>query len=49
MREKNISASVNPPYFPDLAPADFSLFLELRILLKGTPFSSVHIKLYIKM
>jgi len=31
----------HPPYFPDLAPADFYLFPRLRLTLKGWRFCNV--------
>jgi len=30
-----------PPYFPDLAPADFFLFLNLKSSIKNCPFQTV--------
>ena len=30
-----------PPYSPDIAPADFFLFLKLKLLLRGTRFQSI--------
>jgi hypothetical protein len=38
---KGISAMYHPPYFPDLTPADFWLFPELKIVLKGKRFSDI--------
>jgi hypothetical protein len=34
----SISAMDHPPYFLDLAPGDFWLFPELKIMLKGKCF-----------
>jgi hypothetical protein len=31
----------HPPYSPDLAPADFFLFTELEIAMKGKRFEAV--------
>jgi transposase len=31
----------NPPYSPDLAPADFFVFSKLKIAMKGTRFEAV--------
>jgi hypothetical protein len=31
----------HPSYFPDLAPADFSVFPKLKIAMKGTRFEAV--------
>ncbi|KAI6646050.1 Transposase [Oopsacas minuta] len=31
----------HPPYSPDLAPCDFSLFLKLKIYLQGKDFSTL--------
>jgi hypothetical protein len=39
--EKCISATDHPPDSPDLAPADFWLFPELKTVLKGKSFSDV--------
>jgi histone-lysine N-methyltransferase SETMAR len=36
---KGISAMDHPPYCPELAPADFWLFPELKSVLKGKEFS----------
>jgi hypothetical protein len=36
---KRISAMDHPPYCPDLAPADTSLFPELKSVLKAKRFS----------
>jgi histone-lysine N-methyltransferase SETMAR len=38
---KGISTMDHPPYSPDLAPADFCLFSELRSVLKGKRFLDV--------
>jgi transposase len=39
---KNESTVVpQPPYSPDLAPADFFLFLKLKSMLKGRRFESI--------
>jgi hypothetical protein len=38
---KGITAMDHPPYSPDLAPADFCLFPELRGVLKAKRFSDV--------
>jgi transposase len=39
---KNESTVVpQPPYSPDLAPADFFLFLKLKSTLKGRRFESI--------
>jgi hypothetical protein len=32
---------IHPPYSPDLAPADFFLFPNLQIAMKGTRFGDV--------
>jgi transposase len=46
---KGISAMDHPLYSPDLAPADFWLFLKLKSVLKGKRFSDVEdIKSYVK-
>jgi transposase len=46
---KGISALDHPPYSPDLAPADFWLFSELKNLLKAKSFTDVEsIKLSVK-
>jgi histone-lysine N-methyltransferase SETMAR len=46
---KGISAMDHPPYSPDLAPAVFWLFPELKSVLKGKRFSDVEgIKSYVK-
>ncbi len=31
----------HPPYSPDLAPCDFSLFRKLKLLLKGLYFDTI--------
>ncbi len=31
----------HPPYFPDLAPVDYFLFPELKLLLKGRRFEDI--------
>jgi hypothetical protein len=38
---ENTSAMDHPPYSPDLASADFWLFLELKCVLRGKRFSVV--------
>jgi hypothetical protein len=38
---KGISATDRPPYSPDLAPADFWLFPELKSVLEAKRFSDV--------
>ena len=39
--KKQIEALDHPLYFPDLAPCDFWLFPRLKIVIKGTHFSSL--------
>jgi hypothetical protein len=41
LAQKGISALDHPLYSPDLAPADFWLFPELKSVLKGKCFSDV--------
>jgi hypothetical protein len=36
---KGTSSMDHPPYTPDLAPADFWLFPELKSVIKGKHFS----------
>ena len=37
---KQVTSLDNPSYSPDLAPCDFWLFPQLKIVIKGTHFSS---------
>ena len=41
LAKKRIPTLHHPPYSPDLAPCDFWLFPRLKIVLKGTHFTSV--------
>ena len=41
LANKNITVLEHPPYSPDLAPCDFSLFPKIRSVLKRTHFMSV--------
>jgi transposase len=38
---KHATVLPQPPYFPDLAPADFFLFPKLKSMLKGRHFESI--------
>ena len=38
--KKQVTVLDHPPYSPDLAPCDFWLFPRLKIVMKGTHFSS---------
>jgi len=40
LAEKSIPVIIQPPYSPDLAPSDFSLFPTLKMGLKGTRFAT---------
>ncbi len=39
--KKNVTVLHHPPYSPDLAPADYFLFLRLKIHLKGHRFDDM--------
>jgi transposase len=41
LASKSISVVHHPPYSPDLAPADFFLFVKLKLALKGERFSDI--------
>jgi transposase len=38
---KQITVLKNPPYSPDLAPSDFSLFPKVKEILKGRHFDDI--------
>jgi len=40
LRDLNYELLAHPPYFPDFAPSDFSLFPKLKLFLAGQRFSS---------
>jgi hypothetical protein len=40
---KNMTVVLHPPYSPDLAPCDFSLFPQLKIKLKGRRFDTTDV------
>jgi histone-lysine N-methyltransferase SETMAR len=40
LRDLHYELLKHPPYFPDLAPSDFSLFPKLKLFLVGQRFSS---------
>jgi hypothetical protein len=40
LRDLDYELLEHPPYFPDLAPSDFSLFPKLKLFLAGQRFSS---------
>ncbi|GFV01310.1 uncharacterized protein TNCV_3375441 [Trichonephila clavipes] len=42
LTNKNITVMEHPPYSPDLAPCDFSIFPTVKSCLKGTHFTSVN-------
>ncbi|KOC62535.1 Putative uncharacterized protein FLJ37770, partial [Habropoda laboriosa] len=39
--EKSVTIITHPPYSPDLAPADFFLFLKIKLPMKGTCYEDV--------
>jgi hypothetical protein len=39
----NMTVTPHPPYSPDLAPCDFSLFPRLKIKLKGRHFDTIEV------
>jgi hypothetical protein len=41
LTKNNMTVIPHPPYSPDLAPCDFSLFRRLKIKLKGCRFDTI--------
>jgi hypothetical protein len=43
LTKNNMTVIPHPPYSPDLAPCDFSLFLQLKINLKDCHFDTIEV------
>jgi hypothetical protein len=43
LTKNNMTVVSHPPYSPDLAPCDFSLFPQLKIKLKGCRFDTIEV------
>jgi hypothetical protein len=43
LTKNNTTVIPHPPYSPDLAPCDFSLFPRLKIKLKGRRFDTIEV------
>jgi histone-lysine N-methyltransferase SETMAR len=41
LSSKQITVLEHPPNSPDLAPSDFSLFLKIKEILKGSHFNDI--------
>jgi histone-lysine N-methyltransferase SETMAR len=43
LTKNNITVVPHPPYSPDMAPSDFSLFLQLKMKLRGCCFDTTEV------